>query len=108
MRFNCDRMITFEDMRRITGLQDFETTDSVYTNVLDEGIILEQTPSDRVTFVYDEFMEYTMARDILTNNLNINDEEKLHLRLKRILRASRRFNSIYGVVSYLLPMLEKD
>ena len=115
MRFNRDRNISFEDITKITDLRDFEAANSVYTRLLDESIILEQIPEEagirrrrRVTFVYDEFMEYVIARDIVTNTMNIHDHHVLNVRFNRLLRSANRFSSMYGVIAYLLIMLEDE
>lgn len=115
MRFNRDRNLSFEDITKITDLMDFEASSSIYTRILDESIILEQIPEEsgirrrpRVTFVYDEFMEYVIARDLVLNTMNVQDHRILSLRFNRLLRSANRFSSIYGVIAYLLLMLEDE
>lgn len=115
MRFNRDRNLFFEDITKITGLMDFEASSSIYTRILDESIILEQIPEEsgircrpRVTFVYDEFMEYVIARDLVVNTMNTQDHRIMNLRFNRLLRSANRFSSIYGVIAYLLLMLEEE
>lgn len=114
VRYQRTRTLDFEDITNISGLSDFEEKGSLYVRILDEGIILEQTPSvsnelnkPRVTFVYDEFMEYVIALDFLRRNLIPANIPQQRLRLRRILQASRRFNSLVGVVTYLLVMIEE-
>jgi hypothetical protein len=55
------------DIARVTGERDTTTANSLYLRFLDEDVILEEDPTAdvecrRVHFVYEEFMEYVIAR----------------------------------------------
>lgn len=61
--------ITTEEFREVTEVDDMETEESPYLRLLDEDIIIEELPTDqvetrRIVFVYEEFMEYVMARQL--------------------------------------------
>jgi hypothetical protein len=56
-----------------TGDEATSTYDSLYVKLLDEDIIIEERPGDttderRVSFVYEEFMEFLLARSMLTGD----------------------------------------
>lgn len=113
MRFKRDRWLSFSEIAQMTALKDFDSPNSFYTQILDEGIILEQTPAGLqgtnqpgATFVYDEFLEYVIAKDLMIGIGKAEDRKVKELRLKRLLRTSSRFSNIYGVATYLLPMLD--
>lgn len=115
MRFSRDRSLTIDDLTRMTGITDFDSRGSIFTSILDEGIILEQTPSGqgqwhkpRVTFVYDEFMEYVMAKDILHNSILSGSPSAFESKINKLTKSAKKFSSIYGVLTYLLPMLESE
>lgn len=115
MRFIRDRSLSIAEIAKITKIDDFDTKESIFTSILDEGIILEHSPlgmddfrEPRITFVYDEFMEYVIAKDILRNNILSDSPEKMKYKLERIVDSARRFNSMVGVITYLLPMLEEN
>jgi hypothetical protein len=69
---NSVRAIPERDMPRATGLSERRGNPrSVYGRIRDEFIILEERARGQgrrkavqVTFVYEEFMEYTMARSL--------------------------------------------
>lgn len=52
-------------------------------------------------------MEYVIALDLATNTFNISDYKTICYRLRRLLRLSHHYNSIFGVITYLLPLLEE-
>jgi hypothetical protein len=113
MRLGKSQILTFSQVTRATGLKDFETKNSPYTLILDEGIILEQIPSrsgwksPRISFVYEEFMEYAMARELTQNLVAITNDTKRRNTLLVVLKDVGQFSNVYGVLVYLLPMLEQ-
>jgi restriction endonuclease len=67
---NLSTSIFSTEISDATGDADLSTERSLYLRLLDEDIIIEEQPTDiinkrRVTFVYEEFMEYMLARTLL-------------------------------------------
>ena len=62
--------VTTGQFQRVTGVSDLKSPSSVYLTLLGEDIIIEETPTDRpdqrrISFVYEEFMEYVLAQGAL-------------------------------------------
>ena len=60
--------------KKVTGVRDMDSATSVYLTLLGEDIILEESPAGRadqrrVSFVYEEFMEYVLALGVLLRML---------------------------------------
>ena len=67
--------MAFEDISKLPGLCPLIVQNpALYNRILDENIVIEraETPSRGVvvSFVYDEFMEYLCARDLLGSHLS--------------------------------------
>jgi hypothetical protein len=61
--------VTIGQFQKVTGVGDLKSPSSVYLTLLSEDIIIEETPTDRsdqrrICFVYEEFMEYVLAREL--------------------------------------------
>jgi len=113
IRFTRDRNLTLADISSITGIQDLSSRGSLYIQLLDARIVIEQTPNEserwkepRVTFVYDEFMEYAIARELIEKTMVGVDDTLVTVKLNLLSKAAKRFSTLFGVVAYLLPMLE--
>lgn len=95
--------------------RSIRSVDSKYIQILDEDILLEQKPSGAgmsllVSFVYEEFMEYTMAASIWANiqgkNGVINHSEIANIS-KDLLIIKNKFISVLGIIFYLGSFLTK-
>ena len=58
------------EIQEATGDADLSTENSLYLRLLDEDIIIEEQPTEsiekrRIGFVYEEFMEYLLARTLI-------------------------------------------
>jgi hypothetical protein len=92
---------------------------SMYVQILDEDILLEQKPTGIqmemvVSFVYDEFMEYVIAKalwaDISSGRVNPS-YEKIEGLAEGLLEQEASFISVLGVLVYLgeiLSIVSKD
>jgi hypothetical protein len=87
--------------------------DSRYVQILDEDILLEQRPSGQqmdimVSFVYDEFMEYVIAKAIWSEMCqrvdNPNFEEVKDV-VSTLLKQEEKFISVLGIAVYLGELL---
>jgi len=63
----------------VTGERDLERRDSTYLRLLDEDVVLEEETGRHsavvVRFVYEEFMEYVIARHVLEETRKLAPEE---------------------------------
>jgi hypothetical protein len=67
---NFTTAISTSELEDATGDPDTSTRNSLYLHLLDEDIIIEEEPAEevhkrRVSFVYEEFMEYLLASSVL-------------------------------------------
>jgi hypothetical protein len=110
-RVNKSRSIPLTYLPSETQLKDLESNQSLYVRILDEDIILEQLSGAEknvhVTFVYDEFMEYTIAREIVNKEL-VSHDQNMSQQLKSIFRANVNYSSFYNIAVYLCLMLAMD
>lgn len=89
---------------------------SLYGRIRDEFIILEEKFQEigassipQIAFVYEEFMEYTMALSLLQSWKRSNlDVESILIEIGRLTRKYTSFAQIMGVVVYLALMLKSD
>jgi len=109
---NRTRNIPLNEIQVITKHSDFNSDKSLYLRILDEDIILEEGSSSKlepwVTFVYDEFMEYSIAKGIiksLPENISYIDLEQT---INKLLDNYNEFPNIEGVISYLCIILASD
>ncbi len=106
---NHVRNIPLKELKRITNLSDLDSDKSVYIRLLDEDIIIEEGSSPKleswVTFVYDEFMEYTMARGLLNSFPEDAPDSEIKKLLEVLIGNYQKFKSIEGVIGYLSIML---
>lgn len=97
------------DIENATGDPNTSTEDSLYLRLLDEDIIIEEQPGDdinsrRISFVYEEFMEYLLARSIVKEpkRLGIESVENIFSRLNGVLSD---WVNARGVGEYVALML---
>lgn len=106
---NQTRNISLTILRKTTNIIDLDSDKSVYVRLLDEDIIIEEGSSPNLdpwaTFVYDEFMEYTMARGIL-NSIPVDESrENIQNLIQSLMLSYQKFKSVEGILGYLSIML---
>jgi len=106
---NATTSILTNQVGDATGDRDVHTRDSMFVALLDEDIILDERPTNTseqryVSFVYEAFMEYMMARAIMTdpNRYAADSEEALFSVLNK---AAREWINVKGVADFLALML---
>ncbi len=111
MYSQCTTDIKTDKLAEVTEESDISTESSLYLRVLDEDIIFEEQPTGDVTvrrvfFVYEEFMEYILARsrleEVRSKNRNCSELFK-ELRGKFDSWVNAR-----GVMEYIVLMLAGD
>lgn len=111
LRQGCQLYLDVATFSASTADPDLDSHASLYTMILDENLILEErterTLERHVFFVYDEFMEYVMARDLLMEWDKLPPETIL-ARLDRLLSDSERFRPLIGAVEFLSLMLKEE
>ncbi len=99
--------------RKEFGESESRTVNSRYVQILDEDILLEEKPSGvemrlKVGFVYDEFMEYVIAKalwsDLISKYRQITATEIKKL-AEDLLLKKKEFVSVLGVITYLAELL---
>ncbi len=114
MRIKQKTALSFYQMKKATRLADYDSFHSPYTAILDERIILERIPTSQkrsaphVGFVYEEFMEYVIAREFTMHLANIKDSSQRIQNIKSFLSTVDDFPNVYGIISYLVPMLDES
>ncbi len=108
MRENSTRSIPLSELKRITSLSDLDSDRSIYIRLLDEDIVIEEGSSPKlqpwITFVYDEFMEYAIAKEI-TNSLDDNSPENvIEKTINELVEKYEEFENIEGVIGYMCIM----
>jgi hypothetical protein len=101
------------EIAEATGETDLSTDRSMCLSLLDEDIIIEEQPTEivdlrRVTFVYEEFMEYVVARALLTvpSQFGIDTPTQIFRRLASLLG---RWVNARGIAEYVgLMLVEED
>jgi hypothetical protein len=106
---NVSTSILTSQVGSATGDEDVHTRESMYVALLDEDIILEERPTSapdirHVSFVYEAFMEYMMARALIhgPERYNVISEEDLLLVLND---AGRKWINAKGVADFIALML---
>jgi len=97
--------LTTEQIPQITGVSELDSQDSVYLRLLDEDIIIEETPTSdvgvrKVIFVYEEFMEYSAARYLqnIQKDWAVEDLDKYFPELNKKVDD---FVNVLGMAEYL-------
>jgi hypothetical protein len=107
-KYQATFLMTY-DIHTATGHEDTSTQDSLYLRLLDEDIIIEEQPADnidyrRVHFVYEEFMEYIIAKSFLHKKRR-NLYSAIGDIFNELNSALDNWVNARGVVEYLIIML---
>jgi len=118
MLSNNTRAVPLSSLREIVGEEDYKNIKSSYSRIRDEYIILEELyvynklkKIINISFVYEEFMEYVMAKSIIYNlgeKYKEINEEIIYERINVLTDKYQNFSQILGVVIYLSLMLKED
>lgn len=109
MRLDRSRSLSRDNVVEATGTSDTALFESIYTRIYDEDIILEEEKDfGSVTFVYEEFLEYTMARQLFLTELDWRGKgaPEIAKEIQSWLHDYREYNHIESVVQYLLLWIE--
>ncbi len=101
-------LLTYE-IEGATGYSDTSTKDSMYLRFLDEDIILEEDPIEqgdarRVSFVYEEFMEYVLALSSIAR-YHRRESKDIYGIFGELRKIVVDWVNARGVVEYLVIML---
>lgn len=117
MLHNNTRAIPLAEIAPATQHSErYDDPRSLYGRVRDEFIILEERQQDRgrrkelqVAFVYEEFMEYVMARALIRDWEQAGlDEATILTAVKELTKKYEEFAQILGVMVYLALMLKEE
>ena len=107
IRSTRKRDLARESIPVITGTHDLESPASPYVALLGEDILLEETPDPktdriRVTFTYDEFMEFMVARSMLRSLPVVDGQSALALfdECQRGIDSFDSFAGFTGIAEY--------
>jgi hypothetical protein len=93
------------------GAGDVDRQGSPYVAILDEGVILERAVGldnrRLVTFVYEEFMEYMMAR-VLYRGMSESTEGSIRDSVERLIMSAVRSHNLMGALRYLAVTLREE
>jgi hypothetical protein len=96
------------------GERSIRTPDSRYVQILDEDILIEERPlgdlnETVVSFVYDEFMEYIIARALWSDHVKGRADVvgSVVAKSEELLSVRSEFISVVGVILYLGEMLAR-
>lgn len=97
------------------GEAAIRSVDSRYVQILDEDILLEQKPSGpemdlMVSFVYEEFMEYVIAKALwaeATHGVRSPGYKQIQSLTEGLLEQEHNFISVLGIVVYLGGLLAR-
>lgn len=104
-----------EEVRKAYGETTIRTVNSRYVQILDEDIMLEERPAGvsmniKTGFVYDEFMEYVMARALVSDLLLLSSRNRfnqIQVKITELFKFEKQFISVIGVAIYIGEMLAK-
>jgi HEAT repeat protein len=111
------RAIPLAEMSRATQRTErYDDPRSIYGRIRDEFIILEEKERGRgrckrrqIAFVYEEFMEYVMARSLMRDWDRAGlDEAAILGEIERLTGKYESFAQILGVMVYLALMLKEE
>jgi len=117
MLHNNVRVLPIKNLTKITGRNEHHFDPrSLYGRIRDEFIILEekergkgQNKSLQVAFVYEEFMEYVMARSLMVDWAQADySDTRILAEIKSLFEKYESFTQIFGVIVYLALMLKTD
>ena len=117
MLHNNVRTVPLAEMMQATQLEErYNDPRSIYGRIRDEFIILEEKERSKdkhrimqVAFVYEEFMEYVMARSLIRDwDQEGLDELGIFEVVESLTEKYYEFTQILGVVLYLALILEEE
>jgi NAD-dependent SIR2 family protein deacetylase len=99
-------VVNTEDFSKVTGVEDFITESSPYLRLLYEDVIIEEMPTGnvrtrRIIFVYEEFMEYAIARQIFFAHSSFRAYDLRNLAKALTDKMKKGFVNVLGVAEYL-------
>ena len=108
--------IPLVDMNKATFIDEkYDDPRSTYGRIRDEYIILEEKELGKsqrnlqVAFVYEEFMEYVMARSLIDDwDQEGLDNTEISIEIENITKKYNEFAQIFGVMVYLALMLKSE
>jgi hypothetical protein len=109
MREKRQRSVPKGDLQELWA-EDIYSLDSIYAAVLDEDIVLEEglgrDDEPRVYFVYEEFMEYLAAREIIYSRQWMEKSAgSVVAELEEVLSDVGAFVNLFGIIEYISLML---
>lgn len=110
--------IPISRLEKVTGEPDLESEVSLYQNLLDEDVILEELPladafdrsyqARRVSFVYDEFFDYMLVLSIIRKeNWDQHDAGALCLDVLSLMEKAADFSELRGALVYAILMAQR-
>lgn len=99
------------EIAEVAGCLDISTEESIYVRFLDEDIIIEEEPAQslsnrRVNFVYEEFMEYLLARSLLAKH-SVASVEQINDLIEQLMTSVGEWINARGVTEYVVVMLSE-
>jgi hypothetical protein len=109
---NRSSFIYTDEIKAATGCDDTSSENSIYTRLLDEDIIIEEEPTQdifqrRVNFVYEEFMEYVLAKSLIYN-CSKNDFNNLEDIFNGLVSIVNEWVNARGVIEYIILILAES
>lgn len=110
------RAIPLKYLTKATGIEDdFRQIDSIFGRIRDEYIILEEKlvgsrykKTINIAFVYEEFMEYAMARSLVSVwSESSQSQNEILKSVEKLTEKYHSFSQIIGVMVYLALMLKE-
>jgi hypothetical protein len=117
MLHNNVRAVPLRQFSQATKRKErYDDLHSFYGRIRDEFIILEEKVHERghhrilrVAFVYEEFMEYVMARSLMREWDKADlDEKGILFEIEKLTKKYKEFAQIFGVMVYLALMLREE
>ncbi|MCP4298221.1 MAG: hypothetical protein GY786_21760, partial [Proteobacteria bacterium] len=111
------RALSIENLSKITDRNKSHIDPrSLYGRIRDEFIILEEKERGKgrhkflqVAFVYEEFMEYVMARSLIVEwDKEDCDDSEILAEIEALFKKYDSFTQIFGVIVYLALILKAD
>jgi hypothetical protein len=101
-----------DQVPKVTGDHDLKTNKSLYLGLLDEDIVIEELPTEdtstrRVVFVYEEFMEYAIAR-YLNKEQNEWTKKEIEEFFNLLQKKAASFVNVLGITEYLCAFHLED
>lgn len=103
---NAVASINTDEFIKATGVLDLTSEQSPYIRLLDEDIIIDELPTNalsvrRVVFVYEEFMEYAIAKALFNELPEPRSKESLLALVESLIAKSDKLVNVLGVAEYV-------